>query len=285
MAVFYKQNDSRSKLLTSNYKYSIRLPFPDEDQTDQDKFIFRIIFKPESGQLWGFNKFYMKKELFHAVNQQDILNQNPESLAQQNVALQQENPGLLNNSRESDELNELQITQGHIVSQPNDRTLENIADNKILNTSAFMHSRLGLLDNQVTINYDLAMPDEKGQEVEKKKSRLDMFAEQRNFKNLTQEQIDKDIEWENDVDLDETMWMVIRNKKSANNILKRFETRNQIHHVKVNDIIKFGRVNFKVSVIKSSNLKKSIQGGYHLLEKKNKEIKDNLSKLYNEVKR
>ena len=52
--------------------------------------------------------------------------------------------------------------------------------------------------------------------------------------------------------------MVIRNRKSTNTILKRFETKGVTHSVQVNDIIKFGRVNFKVSVIKSKKLKKSI---------------------------
>lgn len=42
---------------------------------------------------------------------------------------------------------------------------------------------------------------------------------------MPQEQLDKEIEFENDVDLAKTMWLVLRNKKSYNNILKRFETR------------------------------------------------------------
>ena len=75
------------------------------------------------------------------------------------------------------------------------------------------------------------------------------------------------------------MWHVIRNKKSCNNILKRFETTNQLHYLQVNDIVKFGRVNFKVSIIKSDKLADEIQGGYHLLEKKNQEIQDQLEKL------
>jgi len=43
---------------------------------------------------------------------------------------------------------------------------------------------------------------------------------------MTQEEIDKEIEYENDIDLAKTMWLVLRNKKSCNKILKRFETRN-----------------------------------------------------------
>ena len=42
--------------------------------------------------------------------------------------------------------------------------------------------------------------------------------------------------------------------------------------MKVNDIVKFGRVNFKVSIVMCDKLNKNIQGGYDLLEKKNIEI-------------
>lgn len=81
------------------------------------------------------------------------------------------------------------------------------------------------------------------------------------------------------MDLAKTMWIVLRNKRSVNNILKRFETKDQIHYMKVNDIVKFGRVNFKVSIIKSDKLAKEVQGGYDLLDKKNQEIKEQLEKL------
>ena len=120
-----------------------------------------------------------------------------------------------------------------------------------------------------TINVD---PQDKEQVRPKKKKRMtrkEKFAKENNFHQLPQDKLDKEIEFENDVDLAKTMWHVIRNKKSCNNILKRFETRDQYHNLQVNDIVKFGRVNFKVSIIKSSRLSEEIQGGYHLLEKKN----------------
>jgi len=60
------------------------------------------------------------------------------------------------------------------------------------------------------------------------------------------------------VDLAKTMWHVIRNKRSCNNILKKFETKDQYHNLQVNDIVKFGRVNFKVSIIKSERLAEEI---------------------------
>ena len=77
------------------------------------------------------------------------------------------------------------------------------------------------------------------------------------------------------------MWLVLRNKRSHNNILKKFETKDQYHEVKVNDIIKFGRVNFKVSIIKSDKVNKNIQGGYHLLEEKNAAISKTIESMYN----
>ena len=86
----------------------------------------------------------------------------------------------------------------------------------------------------------------------------DKFAQENNFNELPQEQLDKEIEFEQNVDLDKTMWLVLRNKRSCNNILKKFETKDQYHEVKVNDIIKFGRVNFKVSIIKSDKVNKNI---------------------------
>lgn len=88
----------------------------------------------------------------------------------------------------------------------------------------------------------------------KKLSKMEKLAKDNNFHELPQEKLDKEIEFENDVDLAKTMWHVIRNKKSCNNILKRFETVNQLHYLQVNDIVKFGRVNFKVSIIKSTKL-------------------------------
>jgi len=91
--------------------------------------------------------------------------------------------------------------------------------------------------------------------------------------------MDKEIEFENNVDLDKTMWLVMRDKRSVNNYLRRFETRDSFHLLKVNDIVKFGRVNFKVSIIKSDKLNEDIQGGYDLLEKKNQQIEDALAKL------
>lgn len=84
------------------------------------------------------------------------------------------------------------------------------------------------------------------------------MAQENNFYDLPQGKLDKEIEFENDVDLAKTMWHVIRNKKSCNNILKRFETRDQFHYLQVNDIVKFGRVNFKVSIIKSGRLAEEI---------------------------
>ena len=99
------------------------------------------------------------------------------------------------------------------------------------------------------------------------------------MKALPQEQLDKEIEFENDVELAKTMWLVLRNKRSCNNIMKKFETQDQYHFLKVNDIVKFGRVNFKVSILKSNKLVKDIQGGYNFMEQKNQEIQEQLEKM------
>lgn len=96
---------------------------------------------------------------------------------------------------------------------------------------------------------------------------------------MPQQKLDEEIDFDLNVDLEKTMWLVMRNKRSCNNMLKRFETKEQHHPLRVNDIVKFGRVNFKVSVIKSDKLCESIQGGYHLLDKKNQEIQEQLERL------
>ena len=79
------------------------------------------------------------------------------------------------------------------------------------------------------------------------------------------------------------MWLVLRNKKSVNTVLRKFEVKDVSHKMTVNDVVKFGRVNFKISAIKSNKVAKNVQGGYHLLEEKNKEIADELEKLYAEA--
>ena len=70
--------------------------------------------------------------------------------------------GVTNNSRESldsdcDSERPDNHTQGRITAGPvqSSRNQSQIRNN--LNTSEFMHSRLGLLDNHITINYDLSM--------------------------------------------------------------------------------------------------------------------------------
>jgi hypothetical protein len=75
---------------------------------------------------------------------------------------------------------------------------------------------------------------------------------------LPQEKLDEEIDYDLNVDLEKTMWQVLRTKRSCNNMLRRFETKDQSHLLKVNDIVKFGRVNFKVSVVKSDKLTESI---------------------------
>ena len=77
MNIEFEQNDSKSRPLPSNYKFKINLPFADENKFKKDQFIFRFLFKPESGQLWGFNQFFSDGDLFHQIDYNDVLKNKP----------------------------------------------------------------------------------------------------------------------------------------------------------------------------------------------------------------
>ena len=60
-----------------------------------------------------------------------------------------------------------------------------------------------------------------------------------------------------------------------NDVLKKYETSRDMcrHALAVGDVIKFGRVNFRVSTLKcEGRIREELQGGYHLLEKKNLKV-------------
>jgi hypothetical protein len=63
---------------------------------------------------------------------------------------------------------------------------------------------------------------------------------------------------DNDVDMNNSMWLVLRKTKPSNETLKRFFADNTAYPLKLKDIVKFGRVNFKVSALSSSKLDKFI---------------------------
>lgn len=67
---------------------------------------------------------------------------------------------------------------------------------------------------------------------------------------------------ENDVDMNNTMWLVLRKTKPTNDTLKKFFAETSSHPIKVKDIIKFGRVNFKVSALSCGKLDDNIQARY-----------------------
>lgn len=64
---------------------------------------------------------------------------------------------------------------------------------------------------------------------------------------------------ENDVDMNSTMWMVLRKTKPTNETLKRFYAETSSLPIRVKDIVKFGRVNFKVSALLYSKLNDDLQ--------------------------
>jgi hypothetical protein len=67
---------------------------------------------------------------------------------------------------------------------------------------------------------------------------------------------------ENDVDMKKTMWMVLRKTKPTNETLVKFHSESEAYPLRIKDIVKFGRVNFKVSALSSRRLDEDIQGSY-----------------------
>ena len=67
------------------------------------------------------------------------------------------------------------------VNMNSSRNINNQTAN--LNSSEFLHSKLGLLDDQITINYDLSLPTIGNEEkkIKKKLSRKEKFAQRNNF--------------------------------------------------------------------------------------------------------
>jgi len=76
MHISFDSNVSSSQNLDTNYKFKIRLPFPNQDEEKKDNLIFRFLFKPETGALWGFNKFFHDRDLYHQINYTDFLKPN-----------------------------------------------------------------------------------------------------------------------------------------------------------------------------------------------------------------
>ena len=58
--------------------------------------------------------------------------------------------------------------------------------------------------------------------------------------------------------MNKTMWLVLRKNKPQNQTLKQFYAENMTCTVKVKDIVKFGRVNFKISALCSKKLDEDI---------------------------
>ena len=56
------------------------------------------------------------------------------------------------------------------------------------------------------------------------------------------------------MDLSRSMWLIIRKKRSINQVLKDFFPDYQQQMVRVRDIVKFGRVNFKISALQCDRI-------------------------------
>ena len=65
MQITQEPNDPPQK---RDSKFRIKQPFPVPNQEKSDEFIFRIMFKPETGELWGFNDFFCDQNLYHEID-------------------------------------------------------------------------------------------------------------------------------------------------------------------------------------------------------------------------
>ena len=61
------------------------------------------------------------------------------------------------------------------------------------------------------------------------------------------------------------MWLIVRRKKSINQVLKYFCPELQTATLRVRDIIKFGRVNFKITSLKCERLRSEYCGSCYML--------------------
>lgn len=104
-----------------------KVPFPPKIERNYENFVFRLVYKPETGVLWGYNEFFCKKDILHEIN--EAPNQH------------------------------LDTIQDEFDHHPNIGTSQRNHNSSVaLNSSEFLHSKLGLLDDQITINYDLSVP-------------------------------------------------------------------------------------------------------------------------------
>jgi hypothetical protein len=129
MDISHEINDPPQK---RDSKFRIKQPFPLPNLNKKDQFIFRLMFKPESGALWGFNEFFCDRALFHELEYAQVFqNQAQEVLTE-------------NHSRESlEEGNTSKVLAGPVGlgAEGNSRNMNH------LNSSEFLNSRLGLMDN------------------------------------------------------------------------------------------------------------------------------------------
>ena len=62
------------------------LPFPAQEESQKSKFLFKVVFKPESGQLWGFNEYSSDKDLMFEQDFQHFVKE-PEDKQDSSVAV------------------------------------------------------------------------------------------------------------------------------------------------------------------------------------------------------
>ena len=170
-------------LKSENGKYP-KLPHRVGDVNDEG-FCMRLLFKPREGALWGFNQFDVDKRFAY---QQQLQMQRGESI---------NNLSLLQSDLVVDDYNDYQ----------DPRNMANLPNTLLRNLQH--QSQSEDLDN-VTINYDI-----NHRQNTSKKGGFPWP-----FQQMSQKEVNEELDYENNVELKDTMWRVLRCKPPLNDILK-----------------------------------------------------------------
>lgn len=129
-----------------NDQMTVDLPFSKEKDNNKDNFIFRIVFKADSGDLWGFNKFECDKSHFEEAEYLQLLNQGQLQSTSASRGEHQVPDGT--HGQVSATLDDIGMNDMSHIDAATHRHGER-KDTNYLNESAFdqIHSRLNILDD------------------------------------------------------------------------------------------------------------------------------------------
>ena len=130
------------------------MPFPKARDNNKNNFIFRIVLKSDTGDLWGFNKFDCEKDMFQETDYLQLLSYSHPALKSSDFHEENNTKGQVSATLDDIGLNDM---SHHDIATHRQGERK---DTNYLNESAFdnIHSRLNILDDQITVNYDLSQP-------------------------------------------------------------------------------------------------------------------------------